>query len=287
MATALRQPHDTGFGRAGNSMENNGKNGDAEREPVSDEEKARRKAEKQKRGSAEPTPERCAAKLGGTSPARYCLAKPVQGRERCKHHGGHTRRGIESPNYKHGRYSKLLGEEIGREYEKARTDPDYLSAKEAIHLTEARIRLLLRAEKTGLSEGLLKEISDLITLALQFGKENDAAGIFSTLKRMQSLVDDGLAGFTIWDDVSKQISNKTRLQESERRRQIEARQVMTYDRAIVLYDAMIAATRLVVTDAGDMSRLMTEFQRLALTEVDAISPDVIDVEVAEGTNDTD
>lgn len=59
--------------------------------------------------SNEPEPDRCGAKCrdGG-----YCTQYPVQGGERCRMHGGTQPTGTDSPNYKHGAYSKHLRSDL-------------------------------------------------------------------------------------------------------------------------------------------------------------------------------
>ena len=59
--------------------------------------------------SDEPLPDRCGAECrdGG-----YCTQYPVDGAERCRMHGGTQPTGADSPNYKHGAYSKHLRSDL-------------------------------------------------------------------------------------------------------------------------------------------------------------------------------
>src|SRR5258708_37054514 len=52
-----------------------------------------------------------------------CAANAMIVREECYHHGGKTPRGIASPNFKHGRYSKSLPARMRERYEEALADP--------------------------------------------------------------------------------------------------------------------------------------------------------------------
>lgn len=69
--------------------------------------------------SDDPLPDRCAAQCrdGG-----YCTQYPVQGSERCRMHGGTTPTGPDSPNYKHGAFSKHLRSDLTDAEEKALED---------------------------------------------------------------------------------------------------------------------------------------------------------------------
>lgn len=75
----------------------------------------------------------CGAKTRKGTP---CRRAPLEGRKRCKLHGGATPRGPESPHFRHGRYSSLgatdLGElvaELGQEEEGGDTYPEITLAR--------------------------------------------------------------------------------------------------------------------------------------------------------------
>jgi len=52
----------------------------------------------------------CGAKTKGTG--EPCKRRPVPGSNRCKLHGGASKKGIESGTWKHGLYSKYAGESL-------------------------------------------------------------------------------------------------------------------------------------------------------------------------------
>ena len=101
------------------------------------------------RGSIEAIDGRCGARLRRSNPPRYCKRYPVRGRKRCRLHGGTAPRGIASPHYKHGRYSRLLNSEILLAgYAAIEDDHDFISTREEIRLWTARQFLLLSELKS-------------------------------------------------------------------------------------------------------------------------------------------
>ena len=80
---------------------------------------------------------RCKAKTKQTG--KRCKRSPTPGREVCRLHGGATPRGIDSPHFKHGRYSKAMPDRLIEKYETARNDPDLITMRDDIALIDTRI----------------------------------------------------------------------------------------------------------------------------------------------------
>jgi hypothetical protein len=149
-------------------------------------------------------------------PKKQCRAKSKHTQERCKlntvpestvcrFHGGLTPRGRNSPLWKHGKYSKHLPSKVAPRYAEALADPELMSLKHDIAVTEARIIELMEridsgeagkvwdnlrkagarfqaARNAGNSEGLIKavaEIGDLVT------KGSDEYEAYNEIKSMQ------------------------------------------------------------------------------------------------------
>ncbi len=86
---------------------------------------------------------KCGAKKRDGTPCKASAMK----NGRCRIHGGLTPSGFASPQFKTGRYSKVLPEAMRRRYEVARDDEDLLSLRDEIALLDLRIiELLGRAE---------------------------------------------------------------------------------------------------------------------------------------------
>ena len=74
----------------------------------------------------------CGAKTKSGLP---CRRSPLDGRNRCKLHGGASPRGIASPHAKTLRYSKdMVGKALGQRYQEAMDDDDLLALRSEIAL---------------------------------------------------------------------------------------------------------------------------------------------------------
>lgn len=73
----------------------------------------------------------CGAKTRAGTP---CQKPPLEGRKRCKLHGGATPRGVDSPHYQHGKYSRYLAHDLRAIYRETITNPDVTSLRHEIGL---------------------------------------------------------------------------------------------------------------------------------------------------------
>jgi len=83
----------------------------------------------------------------------------MHGRNVCRAHGGATPRGIASPHYKHGRWSKDVPTQLACRYEEARQDSELLSLRDEIALIDCQISTVL-AQDTGAP--LRRELARLV-----------------------------------------------------------------------------------------------------------------------------
>jgi len=93
----------------------------------------------------------CGAKTRNGNP---CQRRPAKGSSRCKLHGGASLKGVDSPTYKHGLYSKYAGESL----KKVLSDLENVSSDELIN-PENEIRLMQALIIS--AESLKSDIPDL------------------------------------------------------------------------------------------------------------------------------
>lgn len=121
-------------------------------------------------------PARCTA-TAKTTGAR-CRSPAVTGRSTCRMHGGTTPRGPAHPSYKHGRFSKLLGDRD--DYAAALGDPAIDGFRETLALLDVRTFDLLEAAygpdgSGGLSVRRLRETWENVRAAWAEGDDDALA----------------------------------------------------------------------------------------------------------------
>ena len=111
--------------------------------------------------SDQPLEGRCGAKCrdGG-----YCESYPVQGRDRCRMHGGTQRTGLDNPNAVHGLRSDYLSEEDREIYEQVRQHDEVELLREEFWMVKTKLLRAARAtegnEGVGMARDLLDKIED-------------------------------------------------------------------------------------------------------------------------------
>ncbi len=88
---------------------------------------------------------RCGAKTRSGTP---CRTFPMAN-GRCRLHGGKSLKGIASPRFKTGKYSKYLPEKVRTHYQETIVDKDLISLRDEIALNDAHLIELLGSMKSG------------------------------------------------------------------------------------------------------------------------------------------
>lgn len=150
---------------------------------------------------------------------KRCRKPAMRGRSVCLAHGGRTPRGVDSPHFRHGRYSRSMPDQLLEAYEHARQDPRLLSLREDIAMTDATIA------------GLLQQLDDEPRPA----KDR-----------------------RIWRQVGAQIDLKRRLVASEVRHMVIAGQMIPADQALSLVAGIVEIVNKYVPDPADRRSIAEE-----------------------------
>lgn len=203
----------------------------------------------------------CGAKTKSGNPCRSTALYP---NGRCWLHGGKTPKGLASPNLKHGRYSKDLPTRLAARYEAATTDPDLLALQAEIALIDARLGDLLGRVDTG-EAGIHWKVATKAFADLQIALDTqDPVALARSMQTLQGSLRSGMGDYAAWNEVYNLVDHRRRLVESERKRQIEAQQVLPLDRAMLVISALVDIVRRHVTDqdqilaiGADVGKLLT------------------------------
>lgn len=195
----------------------------------------------------------CGAKTRSGEP---CKAPPVRGRERCRMHGGSTPTGFGLPQTKTGRWSKDLPTRLAARYEAALADGKLLELRNELAVIDARLGELLGALESGEAGAVWK---DLTKARAEF---NDPAKRMDALRTMLDLIERGAEEWQRWEDVFRTIERRARIAESERRRLVEAQQMVSAEQVNVLVAALIATVRQHVKEPAALRGISTDLSRL-------------------------
>jgi hypothetical protein len=193
---------------------------------------------------------------------RACRRKVSREGERCRFHGGASLKGTASPSFKTGRYSKYLPAGLAARYKDAQKDPELLSLRDDVALLDARLAELVEKLDTGETKDLwsaLRDTYERLTTARDQGKTRDMA---RALLDLGDLIGAGHEQGRVWDSIVALLDQRRRLVESERKRLIEMRQMISSERAMVLVTALIDAVSRRVTDRQVLSQIAADFRTI-------------------------
>lgn len=185
---------------------------------------------------------------------------------RCRLHGGLTPSGIASPQYRHGRYSKVMPTRLRERYEEATSDGALLELREDVALLDARLSdLLSRVEsgESGLIWRLLHQARTDLLAARRAGNAEEQAGAINT---MLELIGRGHADYAAWRELGATLEQRRRLVESERKRLQDAQQTLTIEKAMLLIGAIGGIVKAHVADRDTLSKISADIRDLVTAE---------------------
>lgn len=187
-------------------------------------------------------------------------------------HGGTQPVGPASPNWKDGRHSRVLPKQLLQDYQASLDDPDRLLLTSEIALLDARINELLQVVDTRESGRIWSELQKRVT-ALEAGQAaKNPVAVATAQFEILLLIREGHAEWTAWGDVIELIERRRKLVESERKRLVEAQQVVAVDQALALLGLMVEAVRRHVRDDDTLDAIVGEYARLTGRPVPVEAP---------------
>lgn len=206
----------------------------------------------------------CGAKTRGGTP---CQRSPAPGRNRCNLHGGKTPRGIAAPNWKTGRWSKVLPRGLVARYEQAVGDRRLLELRDDIALLDARTNeLLSKVDQTHDSAALWRATQVTFTRLSASMQAKDADAITEHLTALGQLLNSGVADTELWHEIQSLIDQRRKLVESESRRLVELGSVLTVEQAMAFSSAVLAAVKSNVADPQALTAISEAVTRLLNVE---------------------
>ena len=138
--------------------------------------------------------ETCTAKSKSTG--KRCGQLPIKGRRTCRWHGGTQPVGPDSPNFKHGAYSRYMKQYLGDLVEEIRNDPELMNLEDRVaEMSALRFKCQELLEERGIpaDPNTVKILTDLL--------EKESKVIERKAKLEVMVRQAGVGDFTIKDFV--------------------------------------------------------------------------------------
>lgn len=181
-------------------------------------------------------------------------------------HNGKAASGIASTQFKHGRYSKYIPDRLADRYHEAANDPEILELKNEIALVDARLADLLSRVDSGEARTLWDKARKATDKMLRAFESNDLGSMHVGILELDRLIGSGLADHDAWYEIHAVLDQRRKLAESERKRLVEADQMVKADKALTLATALLMAVKENVADRSVLSNIQASFNKLLNAE---------------------
>lgn len=207
---------------------------------------------------------RCTAR--SKQSGEQCKRHAVNGRNVCSIHGGKTPRGVASPHFKHGQYSRyaqVLPERLLAKFQTLLENQDDIEKLgENIALTELRIvELLDRLNQEDFGADWLK-IRETYSMMIGYMKMRNFDKANDAMVTLGSHIDKGVADYQTWKQIHADIEAKRKLVETKQRIVAQEETSISLAEAMTLITQLVAVINSVVSDKETRQKLTDEFSRI-------------------------
>lgn len=247
------------------------------------------------RGSTEPLPGRCGARIRRSAEngyERYCKNRPVpDGNGRCRFHGGLTPTGIARPNHNPRTYRGAdLPEKLAARFMAGIDDPELLSLRNEMALVDARTVQLVEKLPTEESAAAWAAIASAIidgTTALERltttndddDRAREAAMIRSAFDRLARAQTLAASERSIWGEIVAHIEVRRRLADTDRRREEALGVTLTLRQGMTLIGALLTTISEEIADPAVKYRVAQRLGTLLAIAAPGIAPEPVEIGV--------
>ena len=184
---------------------------------------------------------------------------------RCKLHGGASLAGPAHPNFRHGRHSRFMPNNLADQYNASVNDPQLVQMRDELALIDLRVdELYSSIGQTGNAKalrGIRGKLSEFKTAGSRGGKGAVGAARLA-LQQLEDLIDAACTTAATWEELRDTIDLRRRLSESETRRLKDMHQTITAERALALMALLVQRVKEHVTDPQALTAISAEYRRL-------------------------
>lgn len=188
----------------------------------------------------------CQAKSKRTH--EQCRRHASIGKKVCYIHGGRTPSGAKSPHFITGRWSRAMPVRLLERYHEAVNDSKLLELRAEIALCDARVCDILGRTDTGESGVLWQSLRDTYQ-QFEAGRDRyDSEAVMRSLQEIGALIHRGADDIDAWSEIMIVIERRRKLTESEWRRLVRLRNVVTAEEVLTLIEALSQCVRRAVDE---------------------------------------
>ena len=181
-----------------------------------------------------------------------CRRSPAVGRLRCMKQGRAVPRGIASPHYKNGRYSRDLPTRLLSRYHELTSDPDHASLVDEMALVRLRLGELVRCLDASGTDAVWKELQNEWD---KLCKTDDAELRAKRTEVVGHLITRGSSSVEGWEEIGSQIDRSARVAEKEQKRLAALGQSIPVEQLLLLAGAMVEVISEEVSDRAVLNRI--------------------------------
>lgn len=193
---------------------------------------------------------------------RQCMMRSVAGMNVCRLDGGKSLKGIASPSFEHGRYSRYMPKELAPVFKAVIEDPELLSLNVDIATFEARIDQLFQSITGGNPGKLWAKAMEEWTGLWEATAREDAKDIMKHRNQLDSLLREGVGDIETWDLILAATEQKRKLSDTETKRREKMREYVRAEEAAYYYRALALAVKANVDDTNVLSAIADEFAKI-------------------------
>ncbi|MBL8179983.1 MAG: hypothetical protein JNL64_00045 [Blastocatellia bacterium] len=206
----------------------------------------------------------CGAKLRKKD--AYCRNKAILVNGRCRNHGGLTPKGIASPHYKHGRYSRHLPTHVRDRYYESLNDPELTALRDDLALIDIHISEVLMEMHSPAADVDTKLFRDKIELCRLELLESDPANklvrdVVDVLDEVDAVIGRGARNAGDLSRLLSLLEQRRKTAESENRRVFRSNNAFTVEQAIAFVRLLGYSVKRHVTDPRQRSAVYEDFAK--------------------------
>lgn len=199
----------------------------------------------------------CGAQLRN-KPGKFCQDTVTLENGRCRRHGGKSLKGVASPLFKHGRYSKSLPENLVGNYRQAQKDPKLLELRDEIALMDVRINELL-SQLTPNEHSPSRRITRLIDKVRGAAAGNSEAA--EALAQLEDIIGQSSHEDRVWKGIGYLVDRRKALVETESKRLLNSSQAITIDQVMLLIGVISDILKRHIPDKGVLTNISREIYK--------------------------